>query len=78
MEKVLDDIRAERAYQDKTWGGSGFDDTQSEADWEKYIKEYSQGEGRAAGRDFRTRMVKTAALAVAAIQAHDRKAAKGE
>lgn len=65
MDKVLDDIRAERAYQDKTWGGSGFDDTQSEA------------EGRAAGRDFRTRMVKAAALAVAAIEAHDRKAAKG-
>ena len=76
MDKVLDDIRAERAYQDKTWGGSGFDDTQTADDWQKYLLEYSQGEGRAAGRDFRTRMVKTAALAVAAIESYDRKVGK--
>jgi len=72
-EKVYAEIDKERAYQDGKWGGTSFDDTQTEQDWEKYIKEYSQGEGRAAGRAFRERMIKTAALAVAALESLNRK-----
>ena len=67
------EIDKERAYQDGKWGGSAADDGRSEADWESWIKEYSQGEGRAKGRAFRERMLKTAALAVAALEAHDRR-----
>jgi hypothetical protein len=43
----------------------------SEVDWENYITEYANGRCRAATYDFRKRMVKVAALAVAAIEAHD-------
>lgn len=75
LEQVLRDIAAERAYQDRLWGGSANDDTQAEADWQRYIAEYSAGTGRAAGRPFRERMIKVAALAAAAAQAHDRRAA---
>jgi hypothetical protein len=72
-QNVYEAIDAERDYQDAKWGGCDFDDTQTEADWQKYLKEYSQAEGRGEGRDFRTRMIKTAALAVAALESLNRK-----
>lgn len=74
QETILNEIRQERKYQDQKWSGSSFDDTHSEADWLQWLNEYANGTGRAAGRAFRERMVKTAALAVAAIEAMDRKA----
>jgi hypothetical protein len=70
---ALLDVEAEREYQDRKWGGPANDDLQAEADWLAYIAEYAGGAGRAANYDFRTRMVKVAALAVAAVEAHDRK-----
>ncbi len=70
---LFDEIEEEREYQDKKWGGAAQDDTQSFDDFTKYIGEYSRGEGRALTYDFRTRMLKTAALAVAAIESYDRK-----
>jgi hypothetical protein len=74
---IFDAINDERAYQDKKWGGAAHDDNQeTEADFVRYIGEYSAGAGRSANYDFRTRMVKTAALAVAAIERHDRLAVK--
>ncbi len=72
-EGVYDDIDMERLYQDQQYGGALCDDRVSELDWVKFIGEYAGGTGRALGRDFRERMVKAAALAVAAVEAHDRR-----
>lgn len=68
---VLKEVYNERGYQDKLWGGKGFDTTHTEAEWLTWISEYAYGNGRAAGRAFRERMIKTAALAVAAVEALD-------
>ena len=81
MEKVVADIVAERNRQiSLSHGGDTdkFDKGNSRNDWIAYLNAYS---GRAAqkvfrnekeGQDFRTNMVKTAALCVAAIEAHDK------
>lgn len=71
--RIWQEIRAERKYQDSKWGGPDNDDTRSEKDWQWYISEYANAQGRAADYDFRKRMVKVAAMAVAAIESFDRK-----
>lgn len=72
---IFNEIEREREYQDKKWGGAQQDDTeQSVGDFLRYILEYSQGLGRATSYDVRTRMVKTAALAVVLIEKLDRQA----
>lgn len=77
--KVLHEVAAERKYQDKKWGGPAHDDTESEANWLKYIDEYAQGNvERTKDRPFRERMLKVAALAVAAVESYDRKNAVPE
>ncbi len=85
-ERVLQEIRFERSYQDAKWGGPKHDDTHNSFDWITYITKYL---GKAVqfedvwkkgkepmfrpGHDiFRNMMVKIAALAVAAIEWHDR------
>jgi hypothetical protein len=74
MERIFTEIRDKRAYQDGKWGGPEHDDTvETEDSWIEYINEYASGKGRAEGRAFRERMIHVAALAVAAIQSHDRK-----
>jgi hypothetical protein len=70
---IMAEIAAERQYQDAKWGGPRHDDKQeTEGSFRSYIEEYSQGVGRGKGLNFRTAMLKTAALAVAAIERHDR------
>lgn len=76
--KVLHEVAAERKYQDKKWGGPTHDDTESEANWIAYINKYAIGGFDDKDRPFRERMVKVAALAVAAIESHDRKNAPAE
>jgi len=85
-ERVLQEIRFERSYQDAKWGGSKHDDTHSSFDWIVYITKYlgravqfedvwKNGEkpiGQSGHEIFRDMMVKIAALAVAAIEWHDR------
>lgn len=70
---ILSEILKERAYQDAKWGGSSHDDTETEENWQKYITEYANAQGSSSDYDFRKRMVKVAALAVAAIEAYDRR-----
>ena len=79
--KAWNDVLAERERQIKLAHGGNteeFDKTNSCNDWVAYINAYL---GRAAnrvsknqreGQDFRTNMVKVAALALAAIEAHDK------
>lgn len=73
--KVFAEIANEREYQDTIWGAVA-DATHSDEEWSRFIEDYSKGLGRAEKYkgDFRTRMIKVAAIAVAAVEAHDRKA----
>jgi hypothetical protein len=66
---IFNEVVAERARQDARWGGPEHDDGHSEGDWADFIREYAWGD---RGADFRERMLKIAALAVAAIESHDR------
>jgi len=75
IEAALEEVRIERAYQDRKWGGPQHDDTHNSHDWIAYIVRYA---GRAVmwpfnPHVFRRSMVKVAALAVAAIQWEDRR-----
>lgn len=70
---IFGEVDEERRYQGELWGDDA-DDSNTEANWKNYIDQYNHAHGRGAKyrRDFRKRMVKVAALAVAAIEAHDR------
>lgn len=80
MKIVLDQVREEREHQIACAHGgdtNDFDKSNTRNDWVAYIAAYS---GRAAQKvdrnerercDFRENMMKVAALAVAAIEAHD-------
>jgi hypothetical protein len=68
---VYGDIRAERARQDAKWGGPEHDDEHDILDWVGFVHEHAE---RARWDDYRQQMLRVAALAVAAIQSHDRKA----
>lgn len=73
---VLAEVAEERKYQDTRWGGADHDDVhENEESWLRYITEYATAQDRAREYNFRKRMVKVAALAVAAIESWDRKRA---
>jgi hypothetical protein len=75
---IFEEIERERQYQDEVHGGPDNDDSQTEANWVKFVMDNATGTGFAAcpgkpdKRPFRERMLKVAALAVAAIESHDR------
>jgi len=73
MEKIFEEIKNEREYQDEKWG-TEFDDKNTLNDWVSYIVTYA---GRATEYDRtaeeqRKYMIKVAALAVAALETFDR------
>lgn len=75
QEKIMEEILAEREYQDHKWGGDVHDDRHSSSDWIAYITKHL---GKAVvwpwsgTRRFRDQMIRVAALAVAAAEWHDR------
>lgn len=82
MTAILDEIKAERERQKSlTTGTQTFDDfdkTNSQGDWVSYITAYA---GRAPqkvvrnvkeNQTFRANMIKVAAIAIAAIESHDK------
>ena len=71
IEPVLNDVRRERALQDKQWGGPGHDDERAPAEWMDVI-ESQIAKFRATDEDVRERLIKIAALAVAGVEALDR------
>lgn len=77
-EKVLADVAAERARQDDKWGGPEADDQWDALDWHEMIADYNGWARRMATMNSfdkaRNRYVQIAALAVAAVEALDRKA----
>jgi hypothetical protein len=73
-------IDAERGRQDQQWGGASHDNGHSRRVWTSLIGEHvdrarklARARSASSGDSFRHRLVVTAALCVAAIEAHDRK-----
>jgi hypothetical protein len=82
---VYDEIKAEREYQDKRWGVGSDDTLNTPWMWSSYIGKYATNwmagtfqplEGRVVD-GFRKSMIKTAAIAVAAVESIDRQRAGG-
>ena len=77
---IYDEIKAERDYQDERWGHDIDDAFNTPWMWCAYIVQYATKWmvgtfaplGQKTVDDFRTKMVKTAALAIAAIESIDR------
>lgn len=82
LSAIFSEVLQERVRQDGKWGGPEHDDGHNPYDWLGFISDRigkvrpgdQSPEGRAA---YRRRMVQTAALAVAAIESHDRKEQHG-
>lgn len=78
---VFSDIRYERERQDAQWGGPEHDDEHDPKDWLHFIDKqtiagvFDVELGEQEPGSYRMRLVKIAALAVAAIESHDRKSA---
>lgn len=78
MNEILERIVAERAQQDEQWGGPSHDDLHDLGDWTELIMQFCER----ADEDitdwnhpgYRDKMIKIAALAVAAIQSLERRA----
>lgn len=84
MANAYDEIKEEREYQDKRWGHHADDTHNKPTDYVAYIAHYSTrwfpgGWAPYSAKtveEFRTSMVKTAAIAVAAIESIDRQRAE--
>ena len=80
METILNEIKIERENQQRRWGDQSDDTNNAPTDWVTYIGKYStnwfngQYPPYTTGvvEDFREAMIKTAALAVAAVESLDR------
>lgn len=71
---VLDEVAAERRRQDQLWGGEAHDDRHTPYDWFTYLqKQLNRFRVHKNWSDKRERLIKIAALAVAAIESGDRK-----
>lgn len=68
---IYEQVDAERAQQDAQWGGGAHDDGHTPAEWATYIH-YQMRRFTFDDSDARARLVKVAALAVAAIESLDR------
>lgn len=68
----LNDIGVERAKQDIKWGGPEHDDRHSVLDWVGFIATQLEKVMK-PGADFNQRMIKIAALAIAAMESRSRK-----
>lgn len=79
---VIASVLQERAAQDRQWGGEEHDDEHTAPQWLQIIGRHlakARGTSRKVVRaDYRSRLVKVAALCVAAIEAIDRRHAKGK
>jgi hypothetical protein len=72
---LLNEIVRERDSQDEEWGGPDHDDSHDRADWVRFIEKQCRLAQTAASRpldDYESRMVKIAALAVAAVESSRR------
>lgn len=71
--QIYKEIDAERDRQDVKWGGPDHDDEHDISDWMGYIHRYTRtGTEKSHDKTTRERLIIIAALAVAAIESHDR------
>lgn len=74
---VLIEIGRERAAQDEQWGGADHDDRHSHQDWASFRERFAVRAWNAStATERRENLIKLAALAVAEIEAMDRRRAK--
>lgn len=76
LSAVYSDIKAERVRQDEQWGGPDHDDMHTREDWTWYRQKYEVMAWScldAHGETARMALIKIAALAVAQLEALDRK-----
>lgn len=74
--ELVGDVFLERARQDAQWGGPAHDDTHTMGDWLNFVNKQAGLTQTSAVRDeaeMRGRMVKIAALALAALASYERK-----
>lgn len=71
---ILGEISAERQRQDEQWGGPTHDDSHELFEWGEFIRKQNNAAISCSHtpREFEARMVKVAALALAAIEASRR------
>lgn len=75
---LFGEISRERALQDEEWGGAEHDDEHEPLNWARFIRkqcrimENPPESGIVGG--YESRMIKVAALALAAVESHRRKA----
>ncbi len=69
---IYSEIQTERNQQDVRYGGAEHDDTHSKDDWASFIQEHNDRAFNETGADRRYELIRVAALAVAAIESHDR------
>jgi hypothetical protein len=74
---VLDNIRAERHRQDAKWGGPEHDDEHDPLHWCGFVGEHLARARKERGVIYRYQMIRVAALAIAAVESFDRRAALG-
>lgn len=79
-EVIMHDVLHERVAQDKQWGGQDHDDEHLEDDWCHYIAKQNaraltvaMSSKQESLDEYRSRMVKIAALAIAALESFDRR-----
>ena len=78
---IYDEVMAERARQDAKWGGPAHDDEHNPDEWAEFIedrtREFAKGfeslERQTTPERRRELLVEIAALAIAAVESHDRK-----
>jgi hypothetical protein len=77
MSEIFNEITEERSRQDQQWGGSEHDDTHDSLDFTMFIQLQALKHNRAFVRnkhiECRERLIKIAALAVAAVESMDRR-----
>jgi len=73
VEKIIEEIRVERAAQDAQWGGPEHDDEHSMEEFGGFILRQLNLCNGGRGHDVRERFIKIAALAMAAVESHDRR-----
>lgn len=70
---IYDEVNAERAKQDEQWGGSKHDDAHELLDWVAYMEhQLYRATTAETDAEWRERLIKVAALAVAAVESLDR------
>ncbi len=78
---VISDVKEERRRQDEKWGGPEHDDAHERRDFVRFTREHLDDARNALARnddfaEWRKEMVRVAALAIAAIESHDRRMSK--